>query len=214
MEEGGAAGPITDEELMKSFLQGAEGAFDELVGRYSGRITNFIYRQVAHFPTAEELAQDTFLAVYRKKDTFREGYAFSAWLYKIAINFCRMHFRKKKSLPQTFSIEESQEEGRMSLEAALVDTGEAPPEALGRREMEEKLRRAIDDLPNKQRLVFTLSFYEEMTYEEIAGVLGCSPGTVASRKHAAVKKLASRLRRVAPEEVGFGRGAGQNEHFA
>ncbi|MFQ5791331.1 MAG: RNA polymerase sigma factor, partial [Acidobacteriota bacterium] len=63
-----------------------------------------------------------------------------------------------------------------------------------------QLRQATGELPLKQRLVFTLSFYEEMTYEEIARLLRCSLGTVASRKHAAVRKLASKLRRLAPEK--------------
>ncbi len=193
--------PVSDEELMKSFMDGSEEAFDELMGRYASRITNFVYRQVSHFPTAEELAQDTFLAVYRKKDTFKPGHSFSAWLYTIAINFCRMHFRKMKSAPPTLSIEESQEQGRTTLDAALVDGREGPLEALSRRDAEEKLRAAIAELPRKQRLVFTLSFYEGMTYEEIGRLLSCSPGTVASRKHAAVTRLASKLRRLAPEAL-------------
>lgn len=197
----GETEPVADEELMESFVHGSEEAFDELVGRYASRITNFIHRQVCDFSTAQDLAQDTFLAVYRKKHTFRSGYSFSSWLYKIAINFCRMHFRKKKSSPATLSIEESREEGRVGLEAFLADEGERPPDALSRKDMEETLQGAIAELPRKQRLVFTLSFYEGRTYEEIGQLLGCPPGTVASRKHAAVKRLASKLWRLAP---GFG----------
>lgn len=179
-------------------MEGSEEAFDQLVARYGAKITNFIHRQVSDFATAEELAQDTFLAVYRKKHTYKPEYTFSAWFYKIAINFCRMHFRRKRSAPTTLSIEESREEGRTSLEGALADEGEGPLEALSRKEAEEKLREAISELPRKQRLVFTLSFYDGMTYEEIGQLLGCSPGTVASRKHTAVRRLASKLRRLAP----------------
>jgi RNA polymerase sigma-70 factor (ECF subfamily) len=68
--------------------------------------------------------------------------------------------------------------------------------ALSRKDAEQRLQEAILSLPLKQRQVFTLSFYQEMSYEEIARLVGCSPGTVASRKHAAVKKLAARLRRL------------------
>ena len=190
---------ISDEELMVSFVNGVEAAFDELVGRYASRITNFIHRQVADFATAEELAQDTFLAIYRKRQTFKPGYGFSPWLYKIAMNMCRMHFRKVKSAPATLSIDQSLEEGKTGLEKALIDGTEGPLEALSRKDAQAKLQQAILSLPVKQRHVFTLSFYDGMSYEEIASLLGCSPGTVASRKHTAVRKLASKLRKLAPE---------------
>lgn len=200
-------GPTADEELMSAFVKGADEAFDELVGRYAAKITNFIHRQISDFPTAEELAQDTFLAVYRKKETFKSGHNFSSWLYKIAINFCRMHFRRKKAAPPAYSIEGSQEAGRTGLEAAIVDEREGPLDALSRKDVEQKFQAAITELPHKQRLVFTLSFYDGRTYEEIGRLLGCSPGTVASRKHAAVGKLASKLRKLAPEALGLeGRG--------
>ncbi len=193
--------PNSDEQLMVAFVNGSESAFDELVNRYAPKITNFVYRQVAHFATAEEIAQDTFLAVFRKKHTYNSDYRFSSWLYKIAVNMCRMHFRKLKSLPATVSIEESREEGRVSLDAVLVDGSENPVAALSRKDAEQRLQEAILSLPLKQRQVFTLSFYEEMSYEEIARLAGCSPGTVASRKHAAVKKLAVKLRRLPAEAL-------------
>ncbi len=197
---------ISDEELMMSFMTGSEDAFDDLVGRYGGRITNFIHRQVSHFATAEELAQDTFLAVYRKKHTFKAGHRFSSWLYKIAINVCRMHFRKMKGAPPTVSIEESQEEGAVGLGRVLVDEGEDARESLSRKDAEEKLQEAMMGLPAKQRQVFALSFYEGLSYEEIGRLLGCSPGTVASRKHTAVKRLGSRLRKLAPGLLAPGEG--------
>lgn len=193
--------PNSDEQLMVAFVNGSESAFDELVNRYAPKITNFVYRQVAHFATAEEIAQDTFLAVFRKKHTYNSDYRFSSWLYKIAVNMCRMHFRKLKSLPATVSIEESREEGRVSLDAVLVDGSDSPVAALSRKDAEQRLQEAILSLPLKQRQVFTLSFYQEMSYEEIARLVGCSPGTVASRKHAAVKKLAARLRRLPAEAL-------------
>jgi len=191
--------PLSDERLMMGFVNGSEEAFDELVRRYATKITNFVCRQVSHFATAEEIAQDTFLAVFRKKHTYKPDHRFSSWLYKIAINMCRMHFRKMKSAPVTVSIEESRDEGRVALEKVLVDNGGGPVEILSRKEAEEKLQEAVVSLPMKQRQVFFLSFYEEMSYDEIARVVGCSPGTVASRKHAAVRKLASKLRRLSPD---------------
>ncbi len=191
--------PVSDEQLMMAFVNGSHEAFDSLVNRYASKITNYVYRQVSHFALAEEIAQDTFLAVFRKKHTYNPDYRFSSWLYKIAINMCRMHFRKVKSMPHTLSIEESREEGRAGLDHVLVDDGESPLDTLRRKDIEDKLREAIMSLPVKQRQVFTLSFYEGMSYEEIARLVKCSPGTVASRKHAAVQKLASKLRRLSSE---------------
>lgn len=200
--------PIADEELMVAFVNGTESAFDELVNRYAAKITNFAYRQVAHFATAEEIAQDTFVAVFRKKHTYNPEYRFSSWLYKIAVNLCRMHFRKLKSMPATLSIEESREEGRASLDAVLVDGGESAAAMLGRKDAERHLQQAVLSLPVKQRQVFTLSFYQEMSYDEIARLVGCSPGTVASRKHAAIKALGAKLRRLPPDALSALWGAG------
>jgi RNA polymerase sigma-70 factor (ECF subfamily) len=169
------------------------------VNRYSGKITNFVNRQVAHFATAEEIAQDTFLAVYRKRETFKPGHSFSGWLYKIAINFCRMHFRRARRGAPMVSINGSREDGQGGLENVLVDQKEGPHELLTQKEAEERIQEVILTLPSKQRLVFTLSFYDGMSYEEIGRLLGCSPGTVASRKHMAVRKLASRLKKLAPD---------------
>ncbi len=204
MKDTATTATLSDEALMTSFAAGSEEAFEELVQRYAAKITNFIRRQVSDFATAEEIAQDTFVAVYRKKHTFNPEYSFSAWFYKIAINFCRMHFRRKKSSLPTVSMEESQQEGGSSLQAALVHKGLGPLDDLSHKDTEEKVQRAIGELPTKHRLVFTLSFYEGMTYQEIGLLLGCSPGTVASRKHTAVKKLASKLRRLAPATAASG----------
>lgn len=186
---------------MVSFIGGSEIAFDQLVNRYSPRITNFILRQVAHYATAQEIAQDTFLAVYRKAHTFKPGHKFSSWLYAIAINFCRMHFRKMKSTPSILSFDDDRGEDGPGLHEFIADGDESASEALGRKEAENMLQEAILSLPAKQRLAFTLSFYEGKSYNEIGTLLGCSPGTVASRKHTAVKRLAAKLRKVAPDLV-------------
>ena len=186
---------------MVSFAGGSENAFDQLVNRYSAKITNFILRQVAHYATAQEIAQDTFLAVYRKAHTFKPGHKFSSWLYAIAINFCRMHFRKMKSAPSILSFDNDRGEDGAGLHEFIADGDEIASETLGRREAEKMLQEAILSLPAKQRLAFTLSFYEGKSYNEIGSLLGCSPGTVASRKHTAVKRLAAKLRKIAPDLV-------------
>ena len=94
---------FSDEELIKKFQDGDNGAFSEIVNRYKDRLYNFIYRFVNDVDKAEDLLQDTFLKLYTHKDSYKEIAKFSTWLYTIAANISKSELRKIK-MRKTFSV--------------------------------------------------------------------------------------------------------------
>ena len=173
---------MTDEALVRQFQRGDEAAFDELVERHRARIYGLVCR-LAGTGEAEDLAQDVVGAAYKSLGSLRGDAAFGTWLYRIAIHTCSHHLRRKR--PESLELDETQPDGRR----------EGNPEARAmQRELQGVVRRAIDRLPYKLRAVIVLRDMHGMSYEEIAGVVGCPIGTVRSRVHYATQRLATQLR--------------------
>ena len=193
---------------MRAFQKGRDGGFVELVVRHGAKVLNYAWRLTDDFALAQDVAQETFLAVYTRKDTFDSGRSFAAWLYRIAGNLCRMEWRRRRRT--VAPVAGSRVAGSRvaagdaaSLAAETVaDPAPSPAEWAGRRELEHQVRRTVMELPVKLRMVFVLSFYEGLGYKAIAEVLGCSLGTVASRKHLAMRHLRKSLGAVAAELFG------------
>jgi RNA polymerase sigma-70 factor (ECF subfamily) len=152
----------SDEQLMLEFQQGSREAFSELFARYRDRIYGFFRRRLNHAARAEELAQETFLAVLRAAARYEPRALFRTYLYGIAMNLLRAERRKA-----------GREE---SPPAEAVD-----PPAGGNPEAALWVRRAIAQLDAGDREVLLLREYEQLSYEEIAGLTGVPIGTVRSR---------------------------------
>jgi len=197
--------PPSDEELMRAFQNGRDGGFAELVMRHGAKVLNYAWRLTDDFALAQDVAQETFLAVYTRKDTFDSRRSFPAWLYRIASNLCRMEWRRRRrtTAPMSGSSVAVGDPAALAAET-VADPGPSPAEWANRRELEHRVRRAVVELPEKLRMVFVLSFYEGLAYKAISDVLGCSIGTVASRKHLAMRHLRKRLGAVAGELLGRG----------
>jgi RNA polymerase sigma-70 factor (ECF subfamily) len=174
---------MTDEALVRRCQTGDEAAFDELVERHRTRIYGLVCRLVGPVE-AEDLAQDVFVAAYKSLRSFRGEAAFGTWLYRIAVHTCSHHLRRKR--PEAIELEEYE---------APDDRREGNPEARAmQRELQGMVRQAIDSLPYKLRLVIVLRDVHDMSYEEIATVVGCPIGTVRSRLHYATLRLEVQLR--------------------
>jgi RNA polymerase sigma-70 factor, ECF subfamily len=173
---------MTDEALVRRFQAGDEAAFDELVERHRARIYGLVCRLVG-VGEAEDLAQDAFVAAYKSLPSFRGDSAFGTWLYRIAIHTCSHHLRRKR--PDSLELDEREPDERR----------EGDPEARAmQRELQGVVRRAINGLPYKLKTVVVLRDMHGMSYEEIAGAVGCPIGTVRSRLHYASQRLATQLR--------------------
>ena len=171
------------DDLIERCRRGDRAAFDELVVQEQHRITGLAYRITRSREDLDDLVQDIFFLVYRKIRTFRFESRFSTWLTRIAVNECLKALRRRRLRSLLFGDLPSPED---------LPDGKSPDSALRRLEREEQhqaLRGAVDRLPEKQRIVVLLRYFEELPCEEIAEVLGCNAGTVRSRLFNARKRL-------------------------
>ena len=176
------ADSTSDHALLEATRTGDGDAFAELVGRYRNQITSYIYRMTNDYDGAVDLAQETFVRVYRAAERYQTGYAFSTYIYRIATNLAISELRKRKrrrlvSLTGFFQSNDGAEarEFNPADERPLQDT------ALVDAERRSALQRAISSLPEKYRVPLILRDVEGRSYEEISRILQTSEGTVKSR---------------------------------
>ena len=176
---------LTDQEIIFQFRQPTikEAAFTALVKKYQERIYWHVRRMVITHEDANDVVQNIFIKVWNGLEKFREDSQLYTWLYRIATNECLSFLDQLKRKPVSHSIE--QEEG-----LAERIKGE---EHFDAQKLEWKLQLAIQQLPDKQRLVFNLRYYDEMPYEEMSKVLGTSEGALKASYHHAAKKIEAYL---------------------
>ena len=163
------------ESLLAS--QKTEAAFNLIVNSYSERLYWHIRRMVTDHDDADDVLQNTFLNVWRALPKFRQDANIYTWLYRIATNEALSHLRKKKTHT---SFEDVANTVQKNLEADTFFEGD---------EAQAKLQAAVAALPEKQKAVFTLRYFEEMPYKEMAEVLNTSEGGLKAQYHHAVKKI-------------------------
>jgi RNA polymerase sigma-70 factor (ECF subfamily) len=185
----------SDHALLEGTLAGDEDAFAELVSRYRNQITSYIYRMTNDYDGAVDLAQETFLRVYRAAGRYQTTHAFSTYIYRIATNLAISELRKRKrrrlvSLTGLLSSGEGEEardfdapDEKPLQDADLVDS-----------EKRLVVKRAICTLPDKYRAPLVLRDVEGKSYDEIARILQTSEGTVKSRINRARNFLRDKMR--------------------
>lgn len=179
-----------DLRLVERCQQGRLEYFGGLVERYQTRIYNMAYRMLGNREEAEDVTQETFINVYRALRTFK-GERFSPWIYKIASNLCLDQLRRRR--PPTVSLDAPiGPEGDMPRE--IADDTELPEDVALAGVLGLDVQRAIDSLPEKYRTVVVLRHIEDLSYEEIADVLGLPLGTVKTRLFRARESLRVLLR--------------------
>ena len=168
---------LTDDMLIEKSKQGDLEAFDLLVYRYEGKIYNMAYRFMGNHADAGDLAQETFIRLYKSLPTFRGESGFLTWLYRICANACRDELRRQKRRPNI-----SWEEISCGAETANRSNNEPlPEEILERQELKATIQSCLDSLSEEHRLILVLREIQELSYDEIARVLDCTMGTVKSR---------------------------------
>jgi len=167
---------ISDEELMRRFQGGDRAAFTSLVKRFQDPLYYFICRFIGDPHTAEDILQETFLRVYLKRNRYREIARFSTWIYTIAVNLAKSEFRRRKRV-RSF---DPNEPGRGGI--GPVTVGEEGIEEEADRYFRNRLiQEKLSQLPPKFRLVVILRDIQQLSYEEISGIVGVPVGTVKSR---------------------------------
>ena len=184
-----ASGTDTDVELANALLAGLPGAFDSFVTTYRAKIFQYSLLMCGHREDAEEVAQETLLKVFEKLDQLREPERMKGWVFRIARNACLMKRRKSSYAPaRELSLDElmptfRQEGAERRLE--IADWSEPPDETVIRAQLQELLRRSIEELPDIYRSVLLLRDFEELSTQETAEVLDITEDTVKTRLHRA-----------------------------
>jgi len=195
MANGGDGSRESDEALMHRLVAGDADAFDELVVRYQGAMITFCYTFARNRHTAEDLAQEAFLRVFRSAGRYRPVARFSTWLYKIAANLCINELKKGK-LRRSLSLDEAigpDPDGTRIIEKIASGNG-APLGEAESREAQELIRKAIDHLPDDQRVTLVMVEYHHMQYHEIAEVLGVTVSAIKMRVKRARESLRETLK--------------------
>ena len=183
----------SDEELMlKVKFDNDPSAFESLVQRYKTPLLNFVYRFIGDQEMAQDLSQDVFIRLWMSAGTYLPVAKFPTFLYTIAKNVCLNALAKLKSAPQMQSLNEvvaSQDGNDCELLDVLSDPNNSPERELLGMEIEQRIMKAVSKLSPEHRLVFILTEYDDLSYQDVAAIIQCPVGTVASRKNTAVKML-------------------------
>lgn len=172
---------VTDKELLFQFKEPAtkERAFNAIVKKYQEKLYWHIRRMVVDHEDANDVLQNVCIKVWNALEQFREDSQLYTWLYRIATNEC-LTFLEQQKRRSAISLEDA--------DAALSDKIKAD-DGFDANQLEWRLQLAIQQLPEKQRLVFNLRYYDEMPYEEMSRVLETSEGALKASYHHAARKI-------------------------
>jgi RNA polymerase sigma-70 factor (ECF subfamily) len=171
-----------DETTLRERLQEpsqCRAAFNEVIRMYSEPLYRQIRRLVPNHDDAADLLQNTFLKAWQSLELFRGDAKLSTWLYKIAVNES-LSFLSRERKHNNLSLDDQESALANAIEADAYFDGD---------ELQKKLRKAVVTLPEKQRIVFNMKYFDEMKYEDMSAILGTSVGALKASYHLAVKKI-------------------------
>lgn len=157
--------------------------FETLVDRHSAEIFAYLWRLLRDTGDAEDCLQETFLRAFRSYERVRAQTNYRAWLYRIATNTARTHFRKRQRT----------EAHTIDLDPDLQADGPPLSDRMERTELLQAVAQAVEELPEQQRAALIMRKYQELSYAEIADTLGCSEAAARANVYQAVKKLQARF---------------------
>jgi RNA polymerase sigma-70 factor (ECF subfamily) len=184
---------VRDRADMERLAAGHDAALNDLMERHTPPVFHFLCRMVGNEDDASDLAQETFVRVFRARASFRPGEKFSAWLFTIAANLARNHFRWRSRHPNV-SLEAETGETEQTLGSTLPATDPAPNEQALAAERAAAVRTAVGKLPEDLREAIVLCEWEDLSVTEAAAILESTPKAVESRLYRARQILRERLK--------------------
>jgi RNA polymerase sigma-70 factor (ECF subfamily) len=197
----------TDIQLMLEVKAGDDSSFDLLLRKYRSPLVNFLYRMVRDTATAEDLAQEVFLRVYRARKKYSPSAKFTTWLFRIATNLALNSVRDNRHHQMDVSLDAPPEEDEAPMELPAREM--RIDEHMVERDRAETIRRAVASLPEKQRVAVLLHKYEEMDYGEISKILDCSESALKSLLFRAYETLRVQLAPLVAQPVAHRAGEGR-----
>ncbi len=173
--------------------KGDEDAFEILVNRHQTSVLNLVYRFIGDRTQANDLAQEVFLKVWRSAQDYEPKAKFTTWIYRITANLC---FNELKSARRKkwFSFNWSNEHGEHTLEEMLADSAPSAEDVLLEKERSRQISDALQSLPENQRMALILTRYDDLSYQEIARIIGCSVPAVESLLVRAKRTLQEKMK--------------------
>ena len=184
----------TDKNLIDAHLQGDQEAFGELVRRYGDSLLGYLTKICRNREQAKDLFQETFRKVHEKAHTLKSSH-FKSWLYTIATRVA-MDSSRRSNRVRTVSLNSRvgcDGDNCPELGAALAEEAHDPSAEAVVAEQKEQVRRALESLPERQRVTVVLAYYQGLSYREVATALNCSIGTVKTQMFRALRTLSQRL---------------------
>ncbi len=179
-----------DDELVTRFQNGDTEAFNTLVLKYQERIAKLIYRNINDAESTKDLCQEVFLKAYKSIPKFKRESAFYSWLYRIATNSCIDYIRQQKRR-KTVNFEDLT---GLPEELYLISKYPSPSHLIEMEELGDIIKKAVDQLPPKQKRVFKLRYDQKLQIKEVAVLINRSEGTVKTHLHHAHRRLRELLR--------------------
>ena len=187
---------LDDRDIIRRFNEGDIAVFSTLVDRYSQRAYQIAYGILRNPEDAQEVAQDVFVRIYKALPSFRGDAEFTTWMYRIAANLAKNKYRwnRSRGIQREVSIDEPQEtEEGGEVKFDVPEPRSRPDEETAVSELQERIAQEIEKLPPAYREALVLRNFKELSYEEIASVVGCKLGTIKSRIARAREELRRRL---------------------
>jgi len=183
----------SSEDLMARIVKGDAEAFEILVNRHQATVLNLIYRFIGDKAQAKDLAQEVFIKVWQAAKTYKPEAKFTTWIYRVSTNVCfnELKSARRKKWFQFLRLGD-QHEG--SIEDTFIDGSPSPEDLLLAKEKNRQISDALQSLPDNQRMALVLRRYDNLSYTEIAQIIGCSVSAVESLLVRAKRTLQKKLK--------------------
>ena len=176
---------LTDEQLMAKAATGSDRAFEELYRRYARRLKGFFFLQLGgDEELAADATHDVFLRAYEARSRYQEGRSVSTWLFTIAYNLCRNHYRNNAYEAQLLATLDAEPISEQQIEVQLDEAT-----------LDEALAQVLAEVPTPLHQLFSLHYQEELTIPQVAEIVGIPEGTVKSRLHKTMNIIRKKLKK-------------------
>jgi RNA polymerase sigma-70 factor, ECF subfamily len=192
---------LTESELIESIIKGNKDAFREIVERYQDMVVRTAFGFVHNTDDSNDIAQEVFISVYQSLKNFRGQSSLATWIYRITINASLLHLKRSKKHNFFQQIDSLIGSNKNKESVLLPQTDTHPENILEDKQRADILHKAISSLPENQRIAFTLSKYDDLSYQEVSEIMNLSIPAIESLLHRAREGLRNKLKKFYKKDI-------------